>query len=223
MMSLSLSRLWSEAARGKSIARILANEVFQQWEHDVQGTVLDLACGRAPSYRRILGLTGELNLQLVGVDLSLEKQPSVVADLNAPLPFEDRSADTVIVSSFLYISAEPGGILREILRVLKHGGALLLSVPLVYPHNPEPTDYWRFTEEALRLIVDQAGFAEFLVVPFGGRWTAAAYLLSPFLRPVWLIAPVVYWLCLKMDVWTGKRFSSTQCPIGYVAKARKPA
>lgn len=221
MTPIGFKTLWQEVTRGKSIGRILTNETLRQWRGQISGVVLDLACGRDPSYWRVLGLKDNKEVCLVGVDYNPAFRPQVVADLTRPLPFREAIADVVIVSSFLYIVSDPNALLGEVQRVLRSGGWLLLTAPLVYPHTPEPTDYWRFTDEALRYLLRRNGFVEADIIAVGGRFSAAAYLLSPFLRPRWLVAPIVYWLCLKLDTWA-KRFRLPDCPIGYVVRARKP-
>jgi len=220
-MTVAFSLLWREAASGRSIGRILTNEVMRRWREELPGLVLDLACGRNPSYRRVLGLEGNSQVKLVGVDQEIRVSPQVVADLQESLPFRNNIADAVIISSFLYIVADPGQVLQETRRALKQNGLLLLTVPFVYPYNPEPTDYWRFSPEALHRLFHQAGFHDTLIVPIGDRWTVTAYLLAPFLRPRWLLAPFVYWILLKLDSWTRRCFPRMpSCPIGYVVKAR---
>ena len=220
-MTVPFSLLWREAAGGKSIGRILTNQALLQWREELLGLVLDLACGQSPSYRRILKIKGNPRVKLVGVDHTIGVSPQVVADLRTSLPFRDHIAEAVILSSFLYIVAEPGKILQETQRVLKQNGLLLLTVPFIYPYNPEPTDYWRFSPEALHRLLYQAGFHDTRIVPIGERWTAAAYLLAPFMRPRWLLAPFAYWILLKLDRWTMRWFRRwPSCPIGYVVKAR---
>lgn len=188
----------------------------------MSGVVLDLACGKNPSYWRVLGLKNNKRVYLVGVDFNIAYCPTVVSDLTCPLPFKDASAHAVIVSSFLYIISDPKAFLKEVWRVLKPGHCLYLTAPLIFPYTPEPTDHWRFTEDGLRFLLCQAGFVELQIFPVGGRFSAIAYLLSPFLRPRWLVAPLVYFLSLKLDSWT-KRFRLPDCPIGYVVKAKKPS
>jgi len=213
--------LFKEVGQGKSIGRILINEALSQWRDEVKGVVLDLACGSNPSYRRFLDLTKKTSVYLVGVDHYPTCFPTIVADLTCSLPFKSKTVEAVILANFLNIPPDPARILSEVYRVLKEGGLLLLSVSFVFPYNPEPTDHWRFTAEALRLLLRQSGFTEVAVVPIGERWTAAAYLLSPFLRPRWLVAPLVYWACLRLDDWTKMRFKGlAPCPIAYVVKAR---
>lgn len=214
--------VWSEARRGKSIGRILTNYVLAQWREAVQGLVLDLACGAQPSYRRAVELDLRQDARVVGVDVNISYRPTVVADVTRPLPFQNECADVVILSSFLYIPPYPRAVLEEIRRVLKPQGILLLTAPLVFPYNPEPTDHWRFTEAGLRFLLRSAGLTVDALVPLGGRWTAATYLLAPFLRPRAYLAPVVYWLAIRADVWMARRFPNVApCPVGYVVKGRK--
>ena len=42
-------------------------------------------------------------------------------------------------------------------RALRPGGALVVAVPHLYPYHDEPTDYWRFTEHALRKLLAPFG------------------------------------------------------------------
>lgn len=57
-------------------------------------------------------------------------------------------------------------------RALVPGGTLVVSVPHLYPYHDEPTDYWRFTEHALRQLLEPFESVEIKVrgfhkMPFG--------------------------------------------------------
>ncbi len=221
-MTIPFGALISEVARGKSISRILTNSALCEWSEEIRGVVLDLACGANPSYWRVLGLQGQ-RARLIGVDCNPSCRPAVVADLVHSIPICSESCDVAILSSYLYVPAEPEQILREAWRVLRKGGLLVLTAPLIFPHNPEPTDHWRFTEEGLRCLLSRSRFLIEELTPTGGRWTGAAYLISPFLRPRWLTATVVYWVALKLDFWSDHWYKGLpRCPIAYCVKARKP-
>lgn len=215
--------LWREATiGGKSIYRILMNETLRQLQGEISGVVLDLACGREPSYWRILGLKKNEKVRLIGVEYTIFLRPTVVADITSPLPFKNKVADVVILSNFLHIPPYPESVLKEVYRILKINGLLVLTAPFIFNYRPEPTDHWRFTEEALQLLLQNSGFVDIHIVPFGNNFTAAAFLISPFLRPRRIIAPLIYWLCLKLDNFIKARFKQLPpCPLGYVVKARK--
>jgi SAM-dependent methyltransferase len=208
--------LWQE--KGKSIGRILTNWVLLQWSDQVMGLVIDLGSGNSPSYWRLMGLKVNPKVRLVSVDYDFTGRPSAVADLSTPLPFKDSVADSVILGGVLYMLPDPLAVLKEARRLLKPNGVFTLYTPLIYNYSPHPHDYWRFTEEGLRLLLERTGFADITIVSVGGRWTAAAFLLSPFVPPRW-IGVLLSWACLQLDAWTEKRFKLPKCPIGYVAKA----
>lgn len=214
----SFRELCREAAQGKTIGRILMNRALSRFRGDIRGTVLDLASGPGASYWQWLRSAGSAPV-VIKIDRRISDRPSVVADLRKPLPFADGVADAIILSQYINICPDPGRLLSEVRRVLKPNGVSILSINLVAPHNPEPNDYWRFTAEGLQLLFEQAGFGELEVVPLGNRWTAAAYVLFPFIRPRRLVAGPVYWICLKLDGLTAAYSRLPACPIGYVARA----
>ena len=43
-------------------------------------------------------------------------------------------------------------------RVLQEGGTLYCQLPFIIGYHPGPTDYWRFTKEGIRELVEHAGF-----------------------------------------------------------------
>lgn len=96
--------------------------------------------------------------------------PDIVADMEATLPLRSLTFDTVILSWALYIAANPNAVIAEAARILRPGGYVVLATPFVFPEAPEPTDYWRFTAEGLRLILMDAGLGEVRVIPLGGRF-----------------------------------------------------
>ncbi|MGH3022112.1 MAG: class I SAM-dependent methyltransferase [Gaiellaceae bacterium] len=49
---------------------------------------------------------------------------------------------------------------RSMHRALAPGGTLVVAVPHLYPYHDEPTDYWRFTDHALRQLLEQFGSTE---------------------------------------------------------------
>jgi SAM-dependent methyltransferase len=217
---IQFREVWRAVREGKGIARMLSYRALGSWRGEIHGVVLDLASGLRPGYARVLGLNDDSSVVRIRVDYDPGYSPNVVADLSRGVPFRSGVADVVIVSGFLNIIGDPTTFLGEVRRVLKRRGTLLLMTNLVYPYDPEPTDYWRFTEQGLARLLDGAGFVDARIEALGGRWCSAAYLLEPFLRPRPIVPTVAYWACMHLDAWSERRFSWPRCPVGYVVCAR---
>lgn len=81
----------------------------------------------------------------------------------------DESYDFVVCTEVLEHTLRPFDAIREIRRILRPGGFLLLSVPFNFRiHGPLP-DCWRFTEHGLRAILDGFEIAELSGIETPGR------------------------------------------------------
>ncbi|MFO0845811.1 MAG: class I SAM-dependent methyltransferase [Gemmataceae bacterium] len=70
------------------------------------------------------------------------------------LPFPDRSFGTVIaMSTFEHVRRFWRGF-AEVRRVLRPGGVFLVSCPFHFHIHAYPSDYWRFTPEAFKLLLE---------------------------------------------------------------------
>jgi SAM-dependent methyltransferase len=89
----------------------------------------------------------------IGLDTRPGPGVDLVADVEA-LPQPDASVGTVLaLSTFEHVRRFWKG-LEEVRRVLRPDGALLLSCPCYFHLHDHPSDYWRFTPAALRLLLD---------------------------------------------------------------------
>jgi SAM-dependent methyltransferase len=87
-----------------------------------------------------------------GLDLIIGKGVDVRADGHA-LPFADNYFDFTICAETLEHDAEPWTTAREIYRVAKSGGLVIVTVPGIgFPRHDFPSDYWRFTTDGLALL-----------------------------------------------------------------------
>lgn len=88
------------------------------------------------------------------LDISRKYNPDIVGDIHN-LPLSNNSEDAVICIAVLEHVANPHKAMQEIYRVLKPGGYCFIYVPFLYlyhPHQGYYQDYWRFTEDAIRLL-----------------------------------------------------------------------
>jgi len=213
-----LINLLKETRRGKTIARILFNLKIAERVKNLNGIVVDLGSGFNPSHERFWQIKPE---KFIRVDINEKTEPDVIADLNKTLPFSDNFADAVLLFNVIYILENPTEILREINRILKPGGKIFFTSPFIFNEAKEPSDYWRFTSEALEKLLRESGFNNFFIEPVGERFSAAAYLISPFLF-FWPIKFVFYCLALIFDKLIPKKLKSKQPgPIGYFVETIK--
>jgi len=74
------------------------------------------------------------------------------------IPLKDESVDCVVLTEVLEHVREPDLVLREIRRVLRRGGKLVLSAPFTFWHHPDPIDFYRFSSQGLRYVLEKNGF-----------------------------------------------------------------
>ncbi len=73
---------------------------------------------------------------------------------------------TIVCLSVLEHVRNPFRIFDAFNQLLKPGGLLILSTVLSFPKHEAPHDFWRFTDDCLRMLAAQAGFEE---LEFGER------------------------------------------------------
>lgn len=82
------------------------------------------------------------------------------------MDFEDEF-DVILCSSVLEHVYDYRTAVERIHRALKPGGRAVISVPHLFPYHDEPEDFWRFTEHAVRRMLD--GFSAVEVKHRGPR------------------------------------------------------
>ena len=101
------------------------------------------------------------NKDYLGIDFRPGKGVDQVADVER-LPFADNTFGTVLaLSTFEHVKRFWLGF-AEVARVLQPGGAFLVSCPFHFHVHAYPSDYWRFTPEALESLL-QGAYSEAIV------------------------------------------------------------
>jgi SAM-dependent methyltransferase len=77
----------------------------------------------------------------------------IVGDIHQ-MPVPDASFHCAFCTGTLEHVRDPRQAVREIYRILKPGGLVHIDVPFIQGYHADPTDYWRFTLDGLRLLCE---------------------------------------------------------------------
>lgn len=122
---------------------------------------------------------GAATVDVVDLD-PLNPRATVVGDLCDPATLGTRSYDTVLLTQTLQYLPDPVAGLRNLLRALRPGGSLLVTVPCLQRVDGPP-DLWRWTptglERHLRAALGAAD-ADLEVVGLGNSLAARSFLFG---------------------------------------------
>lgn len=165
-----LSERWG-ADRGVSVHRRYITDFLEGHAADVRGHVLEF---NDPGYTREVGGPRVTRSDVVHID-DTNPQATIVADLTRPNDVPSDTFDCVIATHVLHVIFEPLTILRELHRILRPGGVLLVAVPTVSMIGPEFPELWRFTPLGVRRLLEATFPPEGVEVrPYGNSLAAAA-------------------------------------------------
>lgn len=139
------------------VHRIAVESLSRELPRFAGGVLVDVGCGAKPYST----LTQGIVTRHIGVDHSETKHGlgniDVIASCyDTTLP--DASADTVLCTFVLEHLERPQDAVREMHRLLKPGGYLILAAPLFWHLHEEPRDFYRYTKYGLTHLFTTAGF-----------------------------------------------------------------
>ncbi|MEQ1931428.1 MAG: class I SAM-dependent methyltransferase [Parvularculaceae bacterium] len=194
---------------------------------NAKGLVLDAGSGRG-GWKSVIEGAGAKRETL---DIAPKKgeAPDWVADLTGMPQVPSGRFDAAICHQVLEHVPRPHKALAELARVLKPGGALVLSVPHLSRLHELPHDYFRYTESGLGVLLDDAGLKIESIEAYGGTLTFIHHQFSTLFLGVASLAGPLYpvfvalnaplsLLAVALDRMLDPR---GMAPTGYVCVARK--
>jgi SAM-dependent methyltransferase len=147
-----------------SLARLTLNTALKNALPELKpGKILEIGAGIHNS--SIEDLKGEFDY--VSLNLLFSEKPEIVADACA-MPLPDNSLESIIILEVLEHVPAGDILISECLRVLKNEGIIIGSTRFIHPEHGAPHDYYRFTEESLRILLSD--FSERKIEKLGNRF-----------------------------------------------------
>lgn len=167
--------------------------------------VYDVGCGTKPFAGFLSGIAGSH----VGIDMAGGFYGESAVDIIGvadSIPVRNGVADAVLSSQVIEHLPDPEEALGEARRILKPGGLLFISFPMLFPLHAAPYDFFRYTEHGFEAMCRRHGFEVLERHDQGGFW----YMVSIFseryfnafnrsllkrLHLVTLLSLPLHWLC----------------------------
>jgi SAM-dependent methyltransferase len=189
-------------------------------EINISGNVVDIGSNRGATYLSYIKKADGTTVE--GFDLKESKGVGGINFETDPLPREEGSADHVLMFNILEHIFHYQFLVNECARILIKEGKITGFVPFLVNYHPDPHDYFRYTFEALTLILKEAGFINVRVAEVGkGPFMVNLNNFVPSLSRYVCVAifPIYYLLdsiLLLLRPNIGKRY-----PLGYIFFAEK--
>lgn len=165
----------------------------------MKGNLLDAGCGEKP-YSLIYD---ELVDKSIGCDVEQCVHEKNLIDVFASidnLPFNDEEFDTVLSTNVLEHVANSEMAFYELCRVLKEEGYLILSLPFLYPVHEEPFDFYRFTANGIKHILEKNGMEIVHMFSWGSIGMMLLVYLNLFLCKFIKISPINMLACFFQEI-----------------------
>ena len=163
-----------------------------QYSKELTGNLLDFGCGSKP-YKSLFSKVETY----IGVDFENIGHPHLNEQIDffydgKKFPFENEKYDSIFTSEVFEHIFNLEEIIPELNRVLKPNGKILITCPFVWNEHEVPHDYARYTQFALRNLLEKNGFEILVIDKSGDFYMTLHQLKMVYLSDQLLIAvPVI--------------------------------
>jgi len=155
--------------------RYLLNRQIKEVSSYIKGQVLDVGAGELNRY------SGHFKCEkYIRMDIRKRDGIDVVGSANN-IPFPDNIFDSVVCTQVFEHLESPEKSAKEIYRILKPGGHLLVTVPQMNELHEEPNDFFRYTKFGLVSLFGKIGFEVVVQSQRGGFFATVSQIKIRYL------------------------------------------
>lgn len=149
--------LWSYISNPFCISRNSIYYALKALRNSTFQKVLDVGCGTKP-YQDFFSTENYIGLEYDTARSRTTSKADFFYSDNV-FPFENDEFDLVLCSQVLEHVEEPLIFIKEIKRVMKNGGTLILTAPFCWDEHEQPYDFLRFSSFGMKKIFENEGFS----------------------------------------------------------------
>jgi SAM-dependent methyltransferase len=123
---------------------------------EITGRTLDVGCGTKP-YEKYFASNEYTGLEIDTTINREIKKADFFYDGNR-FPFGDAEFDSIVSNQVFEHVFNPSSFLKEINRVTRVGGRILMTVPFVWDEHEQPYDFARYSSFGLNSVLSENGF-----------------------------------------------------------------
>jgi len=170
--------LLKEVRKGKSVTRSFLN--YRLNSEYLKGKTIDIGGGKNADYISFMKRSSDIDF--LGFDIKAGAQIDFEKD---SLPSVSDKYDTVLFLNVMEHIFNYQHIANEVVRIIKPGGRLIGFVPFLMWYHPDHKDFFRYTHEALQIILENTGSKNITIEPIAyGPFTAASQMVTQTLPAV---------------------------------------
>lgn len=163
------------------VKRIREEALAERIKKYGRGRLIDIGCGEKPYVIFTKGLV----VQHLGIDHPGTFHEKTSIDIFATAyhtSLADAVGDVVLSTAVLEHLEEPEAAIREMYRILKPGGHVILTAPFYWQIHESPRDFFRFTRYGLEYLFTKTGFQIVEIYPLSGFLVTFSQQLCNFLQ-----------------------------------------
>ncbi len=131
---------------------------IKKYSIQLEGRVLDFGCGSKPYKNLFVNSTEYIGIDFQNTGHDHHKENIDLFYDGKHLPFSDNSFDSVVCTEVFEHIADVEEVTKELKRVLKTNGKMLLTVPFVFSEHEMPYDYRRYTVNGITNFLEKENF-----------------------------------------------------------------